>query len=300
MLTTHSRKTFNAPRPSARLIIGTERESGRPDDALAAYGSPVRSRIRSCGYWEVRQELLSSPLATETLGLRGTRLAARMLSGDPRDLRLFGMGTLVWYSLGIRISGRTAVEVTRDPQAKFLARAAADTLRDHGHEIGTVVDPFVGSGNVLHHLVRTTKAERGIGIDANRNVVDLTRRNFARLGRLGKLGDTRIELHEGDWSRTVELSYTDASLVVLHPPWGEAYTDEGLDLRRTVPPILELLAEISRAGGDHPLFALVHTVPHVVDESVDEIRRTYETFATVRPDDPEVAARIDYLLVRLR
>ena len=70
------------------------------------------------------------------------------------------MGTWAWYSLGIRISGRTAVEVTRDPQARFLARAAADTLREHGHEIGTVVDPFVGSGNVLYHLVRQPKAER--------------------------------------------------------------------------------------------------------------------------------------------
>jgi hypothetical protein len=266
----------------------------------AAYGARVRPRIRSVGYWEVRHELLSPPIATQTLGLRGTRLAARLLSGDPRDLRLFGMGTVAWYSLGIRISGRTAVEVTRDPQASFLARATAETLREYGHEIGTVVDPFVGSGNLLYHVVTETEADRGVGIDADRGVLALTRRNFARLQKVRRIGGASIELYEGDWSQSLGISYDDATLVIVAPPWGEAYSDEGLDLRKTSPPILHLLAEISGADGDGPLFALVHTVPHVVDESIDEIRGTYQTFETVRPDDPDVAARIDYLLVRLR
>ena len=200
------------------------------------------------------------------------------------------METLAWYAAGIRISGRTAVEVTRDPQARFLACAVAATLREQGCTVGTVVDPFVGSGNVLCHVVRATKARRGIGIDANRIVIELARRNFARLERLRKLTGTEIDLYEGDWSLSVGISYTDATLVLLLPPWGDAYGDEGLDLRRTDPPILELLAEISAASGNGPLFALVQTVPQVVVESVQEVLKRYPAFEAKRPEDPDIAA----------
>ena len=260
----------------------------------------MHSRIRSFGYWEVRQELLGQPLATQTLGLRETRRAAKRLSGNARDLRLFGMGTLAWYSRGIRILGRTAVEVTRDPQARFLARAAAATLHEHGHKIHDVVDPFVGSGNLLYHVVKETKAARGLGIDVDPKVLELTRLNFARIRKLGRLADAAIELYEGDWSQSVGFSYDDATLVIVMPPWGEAYTEKGLDLRKTNPPVLQLLGQLSAGRGDGSLFALVHVVPHVVVEPIEEIRRTYPAFATIKSDDPEVAARLDYLLVQLR
>jgi hypothetical protein len=258
-------------------------------------------RIRSSDYWEARRELLSPPIATQTLGLRETRQAARCLSGDARDLELFGMRTWAWYTLGIRISGRTAVEVTRDPQARFLARAAAETLRERGHRVRVVIDPFVGSGNLLYHVVKETGAERGVGIDDDRGVLALTRQNFARLRKLGRIGGASVALLDGDWAQSVGFAYDDATLVIVAPPWGEAYTEDGLDLRKSVPPVLQLLGDISAgAGGDGSLFALVHTVPHVVAESVAEIRDTYPAFDTKKPADPEVAARIDYLLVQLR
>jgi hypothetical protein len=211
------------------------------------------------------------------------------------------MGTLAWYALGVRISGRTAVEVTRDAQAQFLARAATQTLQEHGHRVRVVVDPFVGSGNLLYHLLRATGAERGIGVDADPGVLALTRRNFARLRRLGRTGGASIELRDGDWAQSVAFSYDDPTVVIVAPPWGPAYGEDGLDLRKSTPPVPGLLAEISAgAGGRGSIFALVHTVPHVVEESVEEIRGSYSVFETKRPDDPAVAARIDYLLVQLR
>jgi hypothetical protein len=249
---------------------------------------------------EVRREFLSPPLSVRKLGLRETWRAARDLSGDSRDLRLFGMSTLTWFSLGIRIFGRTAVEVTRDPQAKFLALAVADTLRQNGHEIQNVVDPFVGSGNMLYHFVKETKAKHAVGVDLDHEILDLTRRNFARMRRIGRLRDVTVELLEGDWSGSLSFLGDETTLVIVAPPWGEAFSEHGHDLRKTEPPIRPILEALSEHEGRGQLLALIHTMPQVVAESVEETVRNYPTFDSIKSDDPKVAARVDYLLVQLR
>ena len=164
-----------------------------------------------------------------------------------------------------------------------------------------MIDPFVGSGNVLYHLVREAKPERGIGIDQNREVLAAARSNFDRLRRLDRLGGTAIELREGDWSRVVDLACEGATLLVVMPPWGTAYTQEhGLDLRETTPPVLQILEKARAVGGGGPLFALVQTDPRVVVDSLEEILARYPALETVKSDDPRIAARLNYALVQLR
>ncbi len=251
-------------------------------------------------YFEVRQQYLSPPLSTRKLRLRETRQAAGRLSGDRNDLRLFGLSTIAWYLLGVRIVGRSVIEATRDPQARFLARAVAQTLREHGHEISDVIDPFVGSGNVLYHLVKETGAKRGIGVELDPAICRLTSRNFEVMRRSLQLRGVEIRIHPGDWSLCRAFLGERPTLIHIGPPWGDAFTAEGLDLRATQPPIKAILAEIEQAAGDAPIFAAISAFPKVVAESVSEILAGYKGFASRRPSEQNIASRIDYLLLQIR
>jgi hypothetical protein len=276
----HGRRGENRPRPT----------SGPSSVSL----EPLTS------YLEVRQQYLSPPLSTRKLRLRETREAASRLSADRNDLRLFGLPTIAWYLVGIRILGRTVIEATRDPQARFLAKAVAETLREHGHEVATVIDPFVGSGNVLYHLVKETNARRAIGVELDADISRLTIRNFDVMRRLRQLRGADIAIHTGDWSLCRTFLGEGSALVHLSPPWGDAFTVEGLDLRATHPPIMAILSELERTSGAGPLFAAVSTFPKVVPESIDEVLATYKSFTARRPSASSIASRIDYLLLQIR
>ncbi len=251
------------------------------------------------GYWETRKDFLTPPLASRELRLRDVRRAAERLSGDPNDLRLFGMSTLVWYMLGVRILGRTAIEATRDPQARFVGWAVAETLRQHDYKIQTVIDPFAGSGNSLYHLMKATSAPLGIGIEADAEIYRRTKSNFDVLQRWKRLRGSHVDIRHGDWSDYRSFLGDQATLMHLDPPWGDAFNRDGLDLRVTHPPILHILSDIARSKGPAPVFVAISTMPQVVQESVEEIRANHRTFATRKSASPPIAARADYLLVRV-
>jgi hypothetical protein len=63
---------------------------------------------------------------------------------------------------------------------------------------------------------------------------------------------------------------------------------------------MSILRELSDSATGDEVFAAVHTHPWIVRESVVEVRDSFDVLETVLPDDPAVATRIDYLLVRLR
>jgi hypothetical protein len=263
--------------------------------ALPAKPEPLKP------YLDVRREYLTPPLSTRKLGLREVRRAAgRLGNGDRNDLRLFGMSTVAWYALGIRIVGRTVIEATRDPQAVFLARAVAATLRAGAHEVREVIDPFVGSGNVLYHLVKETRASHGVGIELDPVISRLTTHNFDVMRRRMRLRGTEIRIQAGDWSQSGAFTGEHSTLFYVSPPWGDAFSATGLDLRATEPPIMEILGQIEQSTGDGSVFAAIATFPKVVEESVREVVATYKPLPVLRSNNPNIASRIDYLLVQIR
>jgi len=209
------------------------------------------------------------------------------------------MGPLAWYVLGFRILGRTAVEVTRDQHAQFLARSVAGTLDSHGYRIADLIDPFVGSGNLLYHFLLATKASRGVGLDINADVLALTERNFSRLHLLGRLRHTSVTFRRQDWSQSPSYIENRATLVIVHPPWGDAFNKAGLDLRKTTPPVSEILQTLRRRAGTAPIFAMIQIHPMMVTASLEAIKRDYVVLTTVKSDDPAIADRVDYVLLRL-
>ena len=250
-------------------------------------------------YFAARRSFLNPPWNNKQLTFREVRRAGWALAGNPNDLRLFGLNPFVWYALGIRIRGRTAVEVTRDQHAQFLGQSVAHTLADIGVSVSDVIDPFVGSGNLLFHVVRATKAKRAVGLDNSADVMSLTQRNFARLRSIGWLKLDGLELHSENWKRSDFHLADRPTLVIVAPPWGDAFDAKGLDLRKTAPSMGEVLKALSSKARTAPLFAMLQTHPLIVAESVEELRKQYQAFPSAKPQDTDTASRVDYLLLRL-
>src|SRR3954468_5085379 len=98
-----------------------------------------------------------------------------------------------WHARGVRILARTALEAVRDPLGERigqdLARVAATA--PPGSAFG-VVDPFAGSCNALHWVVRHLPGAKGIGFETERAIFEMTTRNIASLG-------APIRLFHGDY-----------------------------------------------------------------------------------------------------
>lgn len=270
-----------------------------PNKSLERHGVEADNDAQLSEYFVRRHRLLNPPWERKLLSLREIRRAGHDLAGDPDDLRLFGMSPRVWYVLGLRILGRTAVEVTRDQHAQFLAKSVANTLVSHGYNIADVIDPFVGSGNLMYHFLREFHATRGIGFDINADLLALTERNFSRLRLLGKLRHSRLTFLRQDWSHSPSYLENVATLVIVAPPWGAAFDTAGLDLRKTTPPVAKVLQALRRSTGSAPTFAIVQIHPMMVKVSVDAIKSDYTAFTTVKSDNPAIASRVDYILLRL-
>jgi hypothetical protein len=273
-------------------------------DVRKRFGTMLRGGRVSPRYLAARNSLLAPDRATRVLELNEVTRAASELSGDPRDLRLYDMETADWHQLGIRITGRTAVEATRDPQAAHIGASVAATLAERGHRVGLVVDPFVGSGNLLFHVARATGATRAVGFDVDGAMLALTQENFQRIpgDSFGRAADYCF-VH-GDWMAAIDLLLREddgsaTTLVVVDPPWGEAYSLKGLDLSKTTPPVPEILARTHCHPAAGALFVVVKVVPNLTPGAIEALRAEYVFLETRPAADADVAARVDYLLLRL-
>jgi hypothetical protein len=103
-----------------------------------------------------------------------------------------------------------------------------------------------------------------------------------------------IVLAQDDWTAIANLAGIGPSLYVVHPPWGEAYTDAGLDLRRTSPPVPEILAALPR-----PAFALVQMQVRTVPASIDAIAGDATLLPTLRSGVASIDSVLDYRLLAL-
>src|SRR5215469_15124015 len=99
--------------------------------------------------------------------------------GDADYVSLYGLQPAQWYSRGIRLLGRTAVECTRDPLGSAIAQDVAAVAANSAQAI--VVDPLAGSGNTLYWLLRNLPGAQGLGFELDSGVFQLTRKNLSLL-----------------------------------------------------------------------------------------------------------------------
>ena len=201
-----------------------------------------------------RQLLLHGAKRNSVLALWEVERYGTESYGDSDYVSIYGLPPRDWYAKGIRLLGRTAVECTRDELADAIGRDIAAVANKPRPVSSLVIDPFTGSGNTLYWMLRHLPEARGLGCELDATVFQLTARNFAAL----KLPVTIVN---SDY-RTVlpQEAVTDEALIVafIAPPWGEALSkDSGLDLRRTHPPITEIVDILQRTfGGKHLLCAV--------------------------------------------
>jgi len=159
--------------------------------------------------------------------------------GDTEYVSIYGMRPADWYAKGARLLGRTAVECTRDGLGDAIGKdvaAIAATRRPTARAL--VVDPFAGSGNTLYWLLRHLLSARGVGFESDAGVFRLTQQNIATLA-------LPIDILNTDYLTGlagVSVAQDELLITFIAPPWGDAFdSTSGVDLRRTTPPIIEIV-----------------------------------------------------------
>jgi hypothetical protein len=207
---------------------------------------------------------------------------------DPDYIRLYGMTPPQWYARGFRLLGRTAVECTRDPLADRIGRDVAAIAASLPPETRClVVDPFAGSCNTLYWILRHVPRSRGIAFEIDSKVHELTRRNIGEL-------DRTIDLIHGDYEPVLgkhRLSRGDAIIFFVAPPWGTALDEVGgLDLRRTEPPITEIILQISQTYSDHKILFAIQVYEKLNADSLAELHAKLD-WSMLKIYDLNVAGR---------
>jgi hypothetical protein len=187
--------------------------------------------------------------------------------GDPDYVSIYGLKPDEWYERGVRILGRTAVECTRDRLADLIGRDIAAVART-APASPTVVDLFAGSANTLYWIKRRVGARRAIGFEVDDAVFELARRNIAIMG----LG---IDLRHDGYQHGLQAlgePGEDPVIVFVAPPWGHALSEgSGLDLRRTQPPVAEVIDVTTAAFGSHRLLFAIQVFQTVEPGSLAEV-----------------------------
>jgi hypothetical protein len=221
-----------------------------------------------------RDLLLLGPKRDAVLGLDEVRRYGAESYGDADYVSLYGMRPQDWYARGVRVLGRTAVECTRDQLADAIGRdvARVASTRLERAAATLVLDPFAGSANTVYWLQRHLAARRAIGFEADAAVFALTLRNIELL-RLP------IEYAQADSMQSLgDLAVGDDDLVVafIAPPWGDALSVEhGLDLRRTSPPVIDVVETFRRRLTCRILFVM-QTYERLVQVALDELRDRFD------------------------
>jgi hypothetical protein len=188
---------------------------------------------------------------------------------DADYISIYGMPPREWYRHGIRLLGRTAVECTRDALGDRIGLDVASVAARMSSNQFVVIDPFAGSCNTLFWILRHLPNSEGIAFESDPQVFGLTHHNLAAL-------DQRIELVHGDYVRLLEerrVPEDRGIIAFVAPPWGTALDEvQGLDLRRTTPPISEIIEQIVRQFPKHKMLFAMQVYEKVSATSLIEVQ----------------------------
>jgi hypothetical protein len=212
-----------------------------------------------------RDELLGEKRSV-VLSLDEIRRVGEEFYEDPEGLQLYGMRPQSYYEIGVRITGRTAIECSNDIRAVGQAQAVRDVLsRAFSGTNPSAVDLFTGSGNSLYHLAGNTNAVAIVGFELDDTVYELTRENFEKI-------HFQALFEQGSYQALLRpeiLPRENPCVVLVAPPWGAAFSFAGgLDLRRTNPPVHEILSSVRERLPHHELIFVIQTHERMVAESV--------------------------------
>ena len=222
-----------------------------------------------------RELLLGQEQRNRTLELWEVKRYGADSFSDSDYLCIYGLRPAEWYARGIRLLARTAVECTRDRLADLIGKDVARVARTETSTIGSVViDPFAGSGNTLFWIVRNMPGSWGVGFELDDSVYSVSSKNLSLVG-------ARIELVHEDYETGVKrLAVPSDELVIVFvaPPWGGALREEtGLDLRRTQPPVGEIVDFMARAFSKHKILYAIQVYEALDRGSLEEVESRFDS-----------------------
>jgi hypothetical protein len=217
-----------------------------------------------------RAFLLHGPKRNEVLSLREVQQYGFDSFSDADYICIYGMRPAEWYGRGIRLLGRTAVECTRDALGDLIGRDVADIAAKLPSTTQFVVlDPFAGSCNTLYWILKHVPNSEGIAFELDPQVYELSKRNIAGL-------DKKIELRQGDYKFLLEdrdIPPDRGLIVFVAPPWGTALDPvAGLDLRRTEPPIPDIIDSIGCKCVHHKILFVTQVYEKVNPDPLVDLR----------------------------
>jgi hypothetical protein len=194
--------------------------------------------------------------------------------GDADYVSIYGMRPADWYAKGVRLLGRTAVECTRDGLGDAIGSDIAAIAGTAPLSAGVlVIDPFAGSANTLYWMLRHMPGAQGLGFEMDAAVFRLTTRNLAALALPIDIINTDYLTGLANVSRP-----TDRLLITfIAPPWGDALSRiSGLDLRRTTPPITEIVDFLVQRFGQSRLLCAIQVYETVDGVSLAELKPRFD------------------------
>jgi hypothetical protein len=221
-----------------------------------------------------RDLLLLGPKRNDVLELWEVERYGKDSYSDSEYVSLYGMRPADWYARGARLLGRTAVECTRDELGHAIGKDVAATISTGSLKLPTlVVDPFVGSGNTLYWILRYIAGARGVGFESDAGVYGLTRQNIAALA-------LPMEIVNADYrSGLTDVSLAPSELLIafIAPPWGDAlHRRSGLDLRRTSPPVTEIVDFLLHRFPHNELLCVIQVYEIVLEDSMSELKARFD------------------------
>ena len=193
--------------------------------------------------------------------------------GDSDYVSIYDLRPAEWHAKGIRLLGRTAVECTRDELADAIGREIAAIAKHAAPLQSLVIDPFAGSGNTLYWVLRHIPGARGLGCELDPTVFQLTSHNLETLKLPVKIVNSDYLAALSGETETAE----DLIVAFVAPPWGEALNrNSGLDLRRTLPPITEIVDVLQRKFSANRLLCAIQVYEVVDPDSLAELKPQFD------------------------
>jgi len=189
--------------------------------------------------------------------------------GDPDYVSIYGLRPRDWFAKGVRLLGRTAVECTRDALGDAIGRDVAAALGPATAVDNVLaIDPFAGSGNTLHWILRHLPGAYGLGFELDPAVFRMTTRNLAALGLPIRIVHTDFRAGFG----AAQVAPGSPLVLFVAPPWGEALDAKtGLDLRRTDPPIVDVIDAAIASFPSNPMMVAIQVHETLDPRSATEL-----------------------------
>jgi hypothetical protein len=221
-----------------------------------------------------RELLLLGPKRNAVLKLWEVERYGENSYGNPEYVSIYGMRPADWYANGVRLLGRTAVECTHDELGDAIGKDVAAVVSTRLVTTpALIVDAFAGSGNTLYWILRHMAGARGIGFESDTGVFNLTRQNIAALA-------LPIEIVNADYRSGlggVDVSPGELLVMFIAPPWGDALRKtSGLDLRRTSPPVTDIVGFLLHRFPHNQLLCVIQIYEIVLPDSVGELKARFD------------------------